>query len=45
MRRLFERLVRQGQLRDVPWYLFHFAVTEPLARYGQAPLARLFGQR
>jgi AcrR family transcriptional regulator len=43
-RPLFERLVRQGQLRDVPWYLFHFAVTKPLAMYSQAPLARLFGR-
>jgi TetR/AcrR family transcriptional regulator len=40
----FERLVREGKLRDVPWYLFHFAVTKPLAMYGQAPLARLFGR-
>ena len=26
----------------MPWYLFHFAVTKPLAMYSQAPLARLF---
>ena len=44
VRPLFERLVRQGQLRDVPWYLFHFMVTKPLAMYSQAPLARLFGR-
>jgi TetR/AcrR family transcriptional regulator len=43
-RPLFDRLVRQGQLRDMPWYLFHFAVTKPLAMYSQAPLARLFGR-
>jgi hypothetical protein len=24
--------------------VFHFAVTKPLAMYGQAPLARLFGR-
>ncbi len=44
VRPLFERLVRQEQLRDVPWYLFHFAVTKPVALYSQAPLARLFGR-
>jgi AcrR family transcriptional regulator len=44
VRPLFERLVRQGQLRDVPWYLFHFAVTKPAAMYSQTPLARLFGR-
>src|ERR1700730_6163351 len=43
-RPLFNRLVREGQLRDIPWYLFHFAVTKPLAMYSQAPLARLFGR-
>jgi AcrR family transcriptional regulator len=43
-RPLFERLVREGQLRDIPWYLFHFAVTKPVAMYSQAPLARLFGR-
>lgn len=43
-RPIFERLVREGTLRDIPWYLFHFAVTKPLAMYGQAPLARLFGR-
>jgi AcrR family transcriptional regulator len=43
-RPLFDRLVREGQLRDIPWYLFHFAVTKPLAMYSQAPLARLFGR-
>ncbi|HVV08268.1 TetR/AcrR family transcriptional regulator [Amycolatopsis sp.] len=40
----FDRLVRQGVLRDVPFYLFHFAVTKPLAMYSQTPLARLFGR-
>ncbi len=44
VRPLFDRLVRQGWLRDIPWYLFHFAVTKPLAMYSQAPLARLFGR-
>jgi AcrR family transcriptional regulator len=44
VRPMFERLVRQGRLRDVPFYLFHFAVTKPLAMYSQAPLARLFGR-
>ena len=43
-RPVFDRLVRKGTLRDIPWYLFHFAVTKPLAMYGQAPLARLFGR-
>jgi TetR/AcrR family transcriptional regulator len=43
-RPLFDRLVCEGQLRDMPWYLFHFAVTKPLAMYSQAPLARLFGR-
>jgi AcrR family transcriptional regulator len=43
-RPIFDRLVRAGTLRDIPWYLFHFAVTKPLAMYGQAPLARLFGR-
>jgi TetR/AcrR family transcriptional regulator len=43
-RPIFDRLVREGKLRDIPWYLFHFAVTKPLAMYGQAPLARLFGR-
>jgi TetR/AcrR family transcriptional regulator len=43
-RPLFDRLVREGQLRDMPWYLFHFAVTKPLAMYSQVPLARLFGR-
>jgi hypothetical protein len=44
VRPLFDRLVRQGRLRDVPWYLFHFAVTKPVAMYSQIPLARLFGR-
>jgi TetR/AcrR family transcriptional regulator len=43
-RPVFDRLVREGIIRDIPWYLFHFAVTKPLAMYGQAPLARLFGR-
>jgi len=43
-RPLFEQLVRQGKIADIPWYLFHFAVTKPLAMYSQAPLARLFGR-
>jgi TetR/AcrR family transcriptional regulator len=43
-RPVFDRLVREGTLRDIPWYLFHFAVTKPLAMYSQAPLARLFGR-
>jgi hypothetical protein len=43
-RPVFDRLVREGTLRDIPWYLFHFAVTKPLAMYGQTPLARLFGR-
>jgi AcrR family transcriptional regulator len=43
-RPVFDRLVRDGTLRDIPWYLFHFAVTKPLAMYSQAPLARLFGR-
>jgi TetR/AcrR family transcriptional regulator len=43
-RPVFDRLVRDGTIRDIPWYLFHFAITKPLAMYGQAPLARLFGR-
>jgi AcrR family transcriptional regulator len=43
-RPVFDRLVRAGTLRDIPWYLFHFAVTKPLAMYGQVPLARLIGR-
>ena len=43
-RPVFDRLVRAGTMRDIPWYLFHFAVTKPLAMYGQVPLARLFGR-
>jgi AcrR family transcriptional regulator len=43
-RPLFDRLAREGRLRDMPWYLFHFAVTKPLAMYSQAPLVRLFGR-
>jgi AcrR family transcriptional regulator len=43
-RPVFDRLVREGTLRDIPWYLFHFAVTKPLAMYSQTPLARLFGR-
>jgi TetR/AcrR family transcriptional regulator len=43
-RPVFDRLVRDGIIRDIPWYLFHFAVTKPLAMYSQVPLARLFGR-
>jgi len=43
-RPVFDRLVAAGAIRDIPWYLFHFAVTKPLAMYGQVPLARLFGR-
>ncbi|MCW2941544.1 MAG: putative TetR-family regulator [Actinomycetia bacterium] len=43
-RPVFDRLVRDGAIRDIPWYLFHFAVTKPLAMYSQVPLARLFGR-
>jgi hypothetical protein len=43
-RPLFERLVQQGEIRDIPWNLFHFAVTKPLAMYSKEPLARLFGR-
>jgi TetR/AcrR family transcriptional regulator len=43
-RPVFDRLVRQGTIQDIPWYLFHFAVTKPSAMYGQVPLARLFGR-
>jgi hypothetical protein len=44
VRPVVERLVRAGTLRDVPWYLFHFAIIKPPAIYSQAPLARLFGR-
>jgi AcrR family transcriptional regulator len=40
----FDLLVKQGRIRDIPWYLFHFAVTKPVAMYSQEPLARLFGR-
>ncbi|HET6295854.1 MAG TPA: TetR/AcrR family transcriptional regulator [Kribbella sp.] len=40
----FDKLVQEGRIRDIPWYLFHFAVTKPLAMYGQEPLARMFGR-
>ncbi len=43
-RPVFDRLVQRGVLRDIPFYLFHFAITKPLALYSQAPLARLFGR-
>lgn len=43
-RPVFDRLVRQGVVRDIPFYLFHFAVTKPLAMYSQTPLARLLGR-
>jgi TetR/AcrR family transcriptional regulator len=43
-RPVFDRLVQQGTLRDIPWYMFHFVITKPLAMYGQAPLTRLFGR-
>jgi AcrR family transcriptional regulator len=43
-RPVFDRLVAEGTLRDIPWYLFHFAVTKPLAMYSQASWARLFGR-
>jgi TetR/AcrR family transcriptional regulator len=43
-RPVFERLVTQGKIRNIPWYLFHFAITKPLAIYSQQPLARLFGR-
>ncbi len=43
-RPVFDRLVQQGTLRDIPWYLFHFVITKPLAMYGQTPLVRLFGR-
>jgi hypothetical protein len=43
-RPVFERLVAEGKIRRIPWYLFHFAVTKPLAIYSQTPLARLFGR-
>ncbi|MFJ4521802.1 TetR/AcrR family transcriptional regulator [Streptomyces sp. NPDC088810] len=39
-----DRLAQEGTLRDIPWYLFHFAVTKPMAMYSQVPLARMFGR-
>ncbi|WP_419998095.1 TetR/AcrR family transcriptional regulator [Streptomyces boninensis] len=44
MKPLFDRLVADGTLRPMPWYLFHFLVTGPVGMYGQLPLARLFGR-
>lgn len=43
-RSVFERLVAAGRIRDVPWHVFHFAVTKPTLLYGQAPWARRFGR-
>ncbi|WP_280423201.1 TetR/AcrR family transcriptional regulator [Nocardia carnea] len=41
---VFERLVAAGRVRDIPWHVFHFAVTKPTLLYGQEPWARRFGR-
>jgi AcrR family transcriptional regulator len=44
VRPIFDRLVREGRIRDIPWYLFVFVVSKPVAMYSQLPFARLFGR-
>jgi AcrR family transcriptional regulator len=44
VRPIFERLVREGRIKDVPWYLFVFVMSKPVAMFSQAPFARLFGR-
>lgn len=44
IRPLFTRLVEQGVLRPMPWYLFHFLITAPSSLYSQPPLARRVGR-
>ncbi|MFD2796479.1 TetR/AcrR family transcriptional regulator [Promicromonospora vindobonensis] len=41
---LFTRLVERGDLRPMPWYLFHFLITAPSSLYSQPPLARRVGR-
>jgi TetR/AcrR family transcriptional regulator len=41
---IFDRLVGNGQIRDVPWYLFVFVISKPVAMYSQLPFARMFGR-
>lgn len=41
---LFERLVDDGRIRPMPWYLFYFLTTSPTSLYSQPPLARLMGR-
>lgn len=44
IRALFDRLVGEGRLRPMPWYLFYFLITAPTSLYSQPPLARLLGR-
>ncbi|MFJ2617696.1 TetR/AcrR family transcriptional regulator [Glutamicibacter sp. NPDC087344] len=41
---LFDRLVADGTVRPMPWYLFYFLVTAPTSLYCQPPLARRLGR-
>lgn len=44
LRSLFDRLVAEGSLRPMPWYLFYFLTTSPTSLYSHPPLARLMGR-
>lgn len=44
IRACFERLVADGRIRQMPWYLFYFLATSPTSLYSQPPLARLMGR-
>lgn len=44
LKSLFERMVADGRLRPMPWYLFYFLTTSPTSLYSQPPLARLLGR-
>lgn len=44
IKELFDRLVADGRLRPMPWYLFYFLTTAPTSLYSQPPLARLMGR-
>jgi AcrR family transcriptional regulator len=41
---LFDRLVADGGIRPMPWYLFYFLTTAPTSLYSQPPLARRLGR-
>lgn len=44
LRPLFERLVEDGRVRPMPWYLFFFLAAYPTNLYSQPPLARWLGR-